>query len=61
MSVLDSTYLELLDQGVVDLAAHGREDALLGKGPVEDLLDGDGAGNANWDRLANRNLSPIPI
>ena len=44
-----STYLELLDQGVVDLAVHGREDALLGEGSVEDLLDGDGAGDTDCD------------
>lgn len=44
-----STYLELLDQGVVDLAVHGREDALLGEGTVEDLLDGDGAGDTDYN------------
>ena len=45
-------YLELLDQGVVDLAVHGRDDALLGEGPVEDLLDGDGAGDTDWVRVS---------
>ena len=42
------TYLvELLDQRVVDLAAHGRKDTLLGKGALEHLLDSNRARHTN--------------
>lgn len=41
-----TTYLlELLHQGVIDLAVHGGENTSLGDGAIENLLDGDGA----WD------------
>lgn len=42
-----SSYLELLDQRVVDLAAHGGKDTLLAESAVQDLLDSDGARNAD--------------
>lgn len=41
-------FLELLDQGVVDLAVHGGKNTFLGDGTVENLLDGDGAGNTDF-------------
>lgn len=42
------TYLlELLDEGIVDLAAYRGEDTLLSEGCIQDLLDGDGARNAD--------------
>lgn len=43
----DFAYLELLDERVVDLAVHGSENTSLSEGSVQDLLDGDGTGNAD--------------
>ena len=41
------TYLKLLDQGIVDLAAHRSKNTLFSEGSVKDLLDSNGAWNAD--------------
>lgn len=41
--------MELLDQRVVDLAVHGRQDTLLGQCALQDLLDSNRARDADFD------------
>lgn len=41
------TYLELLNQGIIDFAAHRSENTSLSEGSIQDLLDGNRAWNAD--------------
>ena len=52
---INSTYLELLHKGPVDLAVHRSQNTLLGESSVQDLLDGDGAGDT--DQLGHGGVS----
>lgn len=45
--------LELLDQGIIDLAVHRSQDTPLGDGSVQDLLNSNRAWDTNWVQLAN--------